>query len=474
MLLCTTLTLSSPCLCVRLRFFFTLSLHKVRLACCLFLESSIGEGHHLKQTNFTDEGISDHAAARFFKGPYTSFLLHPVTKVAVFIILFVYLVFGIWGVRDIVIGVHPTDLLSKKSAARITLNLQTEYFSDFSDYLHLWYTDLEKYENQTTLLSMLNEELKMYEFTKYSFTAESWYREFLEFKKQTGLTVNNSNFVSIVKGEFLNNSRFGIFKHDIRFTNDTLFEFKISAVRFLIRLCNVTFKNQYVATHHFRDLLKNSSFEDHIHVYHEFFEFGDQFDSIVPSLFSNMVIGSAAVVIVSLLLIPKPLCSIWVCVTIVSINVGILGYMSWWNVHLDFISMVTIVMSIGASVDFSAHIAYHFAKSELLRAEERISDSLYVVGTPILQSAFSTWLGIALIAFVDSYSFSAFVKTASLVILFGLMHGLIILPVLLVVFHFEKEFKSAWDLSLGSSANRKEPSKIKECHVEKTCDIGNV
>lgn len=76
----------------------------------------------------------------------------------------------------------------------------------------------------------------------------------------------------------------------------------------------------------------------------------------------NVAFATVSVIVVSLLLIPRPGAALYVCATIASINVGIFGYMSLWGVRLDFVSMVTIVMSIGFSVDFSAHLAYHFAK----------------------------------------------------------------------------------------------------------------
>ncbi|VDM72304.1 unnamed protein product [Strongylus vulgaris] len=106
--------------------------------------------------------------------------------------------------------------------------------------------------------------------------------------------------------------------------------------------------------------------------------------------------------------------------SIVSINVGILGFMTFWNVRLDFISMVTIVMSIGFCVDFAAHLAYNFAKGQNLPASERMRDALYAVGAPILQSATSTILGVSFLASAESYVFRSFLKTIFLVILLGM------------------------------------------------------
>lgn len=47
-------------------------------------------------------------------------------------------------------------------------------------------------------------------------------------------------------------------------------------------------------------------------------------------------------VIVSLLLIPEPIAAFWVFFTIISINIGILGFMTFWGIRLDFISMVIL------------------------------------------------------------------------------------------------------------------------------------
>jgi len=49
--------------------------------------------------------------------------------------------------------------------------------------------------------------------------------------------------------------------------------------------------------------------------------------------------------------------------TILSINLGVFGYLVLWGVALDPISMTTLLMSIGFSVDFTSHISFHYYTS---------------------------------------------------------------------------------------------------------------
>lgn len=49
-----------------------------------------------------------------------------------------------------------------------------------------------------------------------------------------------------------------------------------------------------------------------------------------------------------------------VVLSIISISVGTVGYLHLWDVNLDAVSLISMLMSIGFSVDYSAHICYHF------------------------------------------------------------------------------------------------------------------
>jgi len=96
-------------------------------------------------------------------------------------------------------------------------------------------------------------------------------------------------------------------------------------------------------------------------------------------------------------------------------------------------------MCIGFSVDFSAHICYHYLTAgedegkptSRMKPEDRIRHSLYALGIPIVQGAFSTLLGVAGLFFAPSYVFVTFAKMIFLVIMLGAFHGVILLPVLL-------------------------------------------
>lgn len=160
--------------------------------------------------------------------------------------------------------------------------------------------------------------------------------------------------------------------------------------------------------------------------------------------------------IISFIFIPNFLCSLWVAFSIISIEAGVVGYMALWDVNLDSISMINLIMCIGFSVDFTAHICYAYMASKAKHSDGKVRECLYSLGLPIVQGALSTILGVSALLLADTYIFLVFFKMVFLVIFFGAMHGILLLPVLLSLF------------GPGSCSSFKDDEEIKMSKVEKT------
>lgn len=59
--------------------------------------------------------------------------------------------------------------------------------------------------------------------------------------------------------------------------------------------------------------------------------------------------------------------------------------------------MITIIMSIGFSVDYSAHITYGYVISQEKIPSDRIRSALAALGWPLTQGAISTILAVSLV-----------------------------------------------------------------------------
>ena len=93
--------------------------------------------------------------------------------------------------------------------------------------------------------------------------------------------------------------------------------------------------------------------------------------------------------------------------------------------------MIQLIMCIGFSVDFSAHISYAYLAAKADTPDGRVKECLYSLGLPIVQGGLSTIISIVPLVLAPSYIFVTFFKTVFLVIFFGATHGIFLLPVLL-------------------------------------------
>ncbi|XP_061189383.1 patched domain-containing protein 3-like [Saccostrea echinata] len=166
-------------------------------------------------------------------------------------------------------------------------------------------------------------------------------------------------------------------------------------------------------------------------VYADPFIFFEQFVEILPSTLQTVGIAIAVIIFVTIVFMPHPTLIVIVGATLFTILLGVFGFMYFWDISLSSITMIHLVMTVGFSVDFSAHICHAYLAVDADDRATKVHLALDRSGGPIFNAAFSTLLGVSILGFANSYIFKTFGQMMFLVIFFGLVHSVLLIPVVL-------------------------------------------
>lgn len=367
-------------------------------------------------------------ASNFFKDYYGPFLIKPWVKGVVIFLYVVYLAASIYGCFHIQQGIELYDLAADNSHVTRFNKKDREYFSDYGPSVMVIVGDEFPYWDRLTRLGL---EECMSSLKRLPFVDEdiytSWLDTYISYAKENNLNIEDKYLFIKHLAPFWDS--FPYFKQDVNFTGDSF-----HTSRFFIQTINIANASQEI------DMLKGlkTTLEGcrvkPMLVYNQNFIFYDQYDVVIKSTIKNVIVITAAMLLVSLLLIPDPLCSLWVACSITSVTVGVTGLMALWDIQLDSIFMIIFTVCIGFTVDFSAHMSYAFASSKKSCPNDRAVDALASLGYPILQGAFSTILGVSVLATSEFHTFRMFFKIFFLVVVIGMVHGLSFIPVIMTIY----------------------------------------
>uniref|UniRef100_A0A1I7RJZ4 SSD domain-containing protein n=1 Tax=Bursaphelenchus xylophilus TaxID=6326 RepID=A0A1I7RJZ4_BURXY len=153
--------------------------------------------------------------------------------------------------------------------------------------------------------------------------------------------------------------------------------------------------------------------------------------------------------------------------SILSICVGVMGSLSLLGYDLDPVTVAALLMSIGLSVDYTSHMTSHFQRHRMRTTNtvECIQKTLDSVAWPMIQSALSTILCVSPLFFSFAYTTNVFFSTISLVTVIGLIHGLIIVPCILLAMSYvvgEARFNSVRRQNSQLKIGKKEVENLKK------------
>lgn len=377
-----------------------------------------------------------------FKDNLGKTLSNKYVKALVIFLFLLYFIIACWGCTQIREGLEFQKLAPYNSYPVKGFDMSNKYFGDYRDRIQvvinapLDYSDPKVQEQVEELVQKFEANGFISSDTRLT---EFWLRYFKRFytNKRTALFFQNYNltnkqeFMHCLRKVFLKFSIGQLVKNDVVFNENYT---EIIASRFILQSVNVNgVEDDKKLLIQLRDIANSAPFP--VVVHHFLFVFYDQFLLVTKASFQSIVIAAAVMMIITFIFIPSITSVLSVVASIISIQVGVMGYMTLWNVNLDTVSMINLIMCIGFSVDFAAHISHAYKHcSKNSDPNQRMCAALYLVGLPIVQGSFSTILAILVLVTAPAYIFLVFFKVIVLVIAFAALHALFLLPVLFSIF----------------------------------------
>ena len=367
-------------------------------------------------------------------------------KVVTLIFFIGYIGVSILGILELESYQDPIDLVSRNSYVKTYYNDYDKYFNVPNSGPFMYFgIDKELNYNDAELMTVINDMIydiesnECFEMNQHVY----WLNNYIDYLTQINMsypTNNDTMFYNILYDQFL----------PIYTTYDDIIwkqnknSNSINRTRVLVKLKPVGTSTKALTKclPFFKDVSKK--YDNNLGLYyHEPLLVFCEADAIIfeQTLF-NLLYAMGAAFIITILLVPYPFMSLIIMVTVAQILIGILGFMSLWGLPLNTNTMINLVISIGFSVDNAAHICHAYIKLDTnkyftniaTKAEERkerILYSLNAVGIPIICGDLSTIIAIIPLAGAQSEIFISFFKVLTLSMLFGILHAMIYLPVIL-------------------------------------------
>jgi len=162
---------------------------------------------------------------------------------------------------------------------------------------------------------------------------------------------------------------------------------------------------------------------------------------VLPSIFSQVMRYTNFVMLGVLLLAFSPRSAGLCIVNLLFIQVQLLGAVHQLGSTYNTVSCIVLTLAIGVCVDFSLHIMEKARQVASADQAARMVGALGGIGPEVLNSAVTTLLGISPLLRASSLAMRLVSQLSLVSILYGLFHGLVVLPVLsCIAVHIESRF----------------------------------
>ncbi|XP_069879436.1 patched domain-containing protein 4 isoform X1 [Dipodomys merriami] len=422
----------------------------------VWFQAVMSDGHQ-QAPHHEANPYQHHFLQHFLREHYNEWITNIYVKPFVVILYLIYASFSFMGCLQIRDGANIINLLASDSPSVSYASVQQKYFSNYSPVIGFYVYEPLAYWN-----SGVQEDLRR---LCSGFTAVSWVEQYYQFLKASNISAHNkSDFIRVLQGSFLKKPEFQHFRNDIIFSKAGD-EHDIIASR--LYLVAKTSRDKQKEVIEVLEKLRPLSLSKSIRfiVFNPSFVFMDHYSLsvVVPVLIAGF--GVLLVLVLTFFLVIHPLGNLWLILSVTSIELGVLGLMTLWNVDLDCISILCLIYTLNFAIDHCAPLLYTFVLATEHTRTQCIKSSLQEHGTAILQNITSFLIGLVPLLFVPSNLTFTLFKCLLLTGACTLLHCFVILPVFLTFFPPSKKHHKK-----KKRAKRKEREEIECIEVQENPD----
>lgn len=179
-------------------------------------------------------------------------------------------------------------------------------------------------------------------------------------------------------------------------------------------------------------LWRNASFSSY--PYSIYFVYYAQYLEIADAAIQDVSMAIGSILVITLIVLSSVSSTLSIALCLLLILIDLVTLMVWWDISINAISVVNIVMCCGISVEFCAHIAVLFCGSKG-PIKQRMMVTMVDMGSNVTCGITLTkLLGVLVLNFSPSRVFRIYYfRMYAAIIVLGGLHGLLFLPCLLLL-----------------------------------------
>ncbi|XP_071449211.1 patched domain-containing protein 3-like [Hetaerina americana] len=387
-----------------------------------------------KHNNWTPNTCSQRNIQKLIFEKYVGpFVLSFPIKIIILSVTLLILAFNAWGVFQVEQKFDPIWYLNPDSYPMHYSNILKQYFPKYGKRAGIYIGEIDYFAEKDNLNELMNQ-IEENPYVNRE-TVDFWWKSYQAWLDRLGYIPEHYEEFKGYLVEFLFMTPEGQpYIKDIKFSNFPLGDYNITASQIIIQHIHMnTTAEQVKAMQSIRDLIKSINFTtgpSRIVAYSPEYVSWTANQVIGEELLRNLGLTIMTVALVTVLLIQNFKSAIWVISCVCFTLVNLVGSMYIFGLTIEISTSIVILLCVGLAVDYSAHIGHTFTRLSGTR-DERALATLVQVGPAVFNGGMSTFLAFVLLGRSDSYIFTTFFKLFFSVVLYGLFHGLLFLPVIL-------------------------------------------